>query len=65
MIKKEARKEIAKVVFDLAKYLLTAIAVSSIFSEKLRIISAIVASSLALGLLILGYNIMPEDKKEG
>lgn len=63
MKKISGRREIAKVIFDLAKYLLTAVAISSVFSEKVRLISAFVASVVGLCLLYVGYLMMPEEKE--
>ncbi|GER92437.1 hypothetical protein A45J_0153 [hot springs metagenome] len=58
----DGRKEVAKVVFDLAKYLLTAVAISSIFAEKIRLLSAIIASILGILLLYLGYFLMSDKE---
>jgi hypothetical protein len=64
MKNRERRKEVARVFFDVAKYLLTTIAVGSLFTEQVHVLSAIIAIVLSFGILFLAYFVTPRDKEE-
>jgi len=60
---RERRKGIAKVFFDLAKYLLTAVAVAPLVSEDFKVRNIVIALIIAFIILIIAYYVTPKDKK--
>lgn len=59
---RERRKEVAKVFFDLSKYLLTTVAVSSFLTESLNVGKIIIGLILAGAVMIVAYFVTPKDK---
>jgi len=59
----DRRKELAKVFFDLAKYLLTTVAVGGFLTERLSWWVVGGAVVFALTLLAVAYFTMPTDKE--
>ncbi len=58
----QRRAKLAGVLFDLAKYLLTAMAAASLFTtEVITWLTAILAFLLALGLMIVAWFLTPSD----
>ncbi|MGH7205291.1 MAG: DUF6722 family protein [Nitrospiraceae bacterium] len=56
------REKLAAVLFDLAKYLLTAVAAASLFTkEVITWLTAILAFLLAIVLLLVAWFLTPSD----
>ncbi len=60
---RERRKEVGKVFFDLSKYLLTTIAIGSLFSKDVNLATTSVAAGASFLLMALAYYIAPLDKE--
>lgn len=61
---RERRKILGSMLFDVVKYLLTAIVITGLFSEKLT--NIVVLTGLLLAFLIgtIAFFIVPKDKEE-
>jgi len=56
------RERLAAVLFDLAKYLLTAVAAASLFTKEVITWPTVFAAFvLAVGLVIIGWFLTPRD----
>lgn len=56
------RERLAAVLFDLAKYLLTAVAAAGLFAkEAITLLTVFVAFLLALGLIAIAWFLTPID----
>ena len=59
---RERRKELAKVFFDIGKYLLTVAGVGSVISKNYDIVSLVIAGIASFIMLTLAYYVTPLDK---
>jgi len=59
---RDRQKAVGKVFFDLTKYLLTTVAVSSFMTENFKIGKFIIGIIVAFLILIVAYYITPKDK---
>ncbi len=60
---RERRKEVGKVFFDLSKYLLTTVAIGSLFSKDVSMITAVIAAASSFALMALAYYMTPLDRE--
>jgi hypothetical protein len=58
------RKELARVFFDLAKYLLTTVAISGILVDSISWVAVVLAFIGSTGLLLVAFFVMPENLQE-
>ncbi|GAB5046474.1 hypothetical protein [Thermodesulfovibrio sp. TK110] len=61
---RERRKILGSMLFDVVKYLLTAIVITGLFSEKLTYLIVFTGLLLAFIIGIIAFFIIPEDKEE-
>ena len=60
---RERRREVGKVFFDLSKYLLTTVAIGSLFAKEVNTITTAIAAISSFALMALAYYITPLDKE--
>lgn len=60
---RERRKEVGKVFFDLSKYLLTTVAIGSLLTKEVNVITTAIATVSSFVLMALAYYITPLDKE--
>ena len=61
---RDPRKALGNVFFDVAKYLLTTIAVGSFVVKDVNPVASAIATFASFALIAIAYYITPQDKEE-
>ena len=61
---RERRKELGKVFLDIGKYLFTTIAIGSLISEDVNLLTVMVAFLASAFILVIGFYITPTDEEK-